>query len=921
MDLQKNTLARYLSRLDVWALSLSCIIGWGAFVMPGTTFLPIAGPAGTTIAMVISALIMGVIGVNYFYLMVKNPGVGGVYAYTKKAYGRGHAFLSAWFLCLSYLALISQNATALAVMCRALFSGAVERGAHYRIAGYDMYLAEALIAVAVLVGIGILAIRCKPFLQRLQTGLAVLLLAGVIGIAGITLAKVPLREVLSSPGFGSANPAMAVLSIVVLAPWAFVGFEVISLETAHFRFPVRKSWRLIGVAIALGGFIYIAMSVVAMSVVPDGYATWQEYINDLGRFKGYAALPTFHAVGELMGEGGLVLIGITAVAAVLSSVIGFYRATGRILSNMAADRILNRGFSSPRFCYCFIMGISILISLLGRNALSWVVDLSSFGAIVGFGYASMVAARTARREGDKRFARFGAVGIVLSVVFVLTQLLPKVSAIETMQGESYFLLALWCLLGFAFYWRTMTQGGEPEHNSETATISALFILQFYAALVWYVKKMLSAADGASGLWYSAVFAMVVLLGLLVMLLIMGQLKKRQEQLEAERIRAVESSRAKSQFLFHMSHDLRTPMNAIMGFTHLARQPGASVGEKDEYLGKIDHAGEQLLSIINDVLDMSQIENGKLEITPKPASIAEVIRETGGLFDMQMHEKGIAYTVDVSGVRHEWVLCDKNRLSRVVMSLLSNALKFTPEGGTIDVKLCETGEGEGMARYRIHVKDTGIGMNAEFAENMFTPFARERTSTDSGLQGAGLGLSITKGIVDSMGGAIDVQTAPGRGSEFTVSLELPTVDAPPAPETPALTAPKPEGPARLLLVEDNAVNLEIAKMILEQEGFLLDTAENGQVAVDMVAASKPGYYRCILMDIQMPVMDGYTATRRIRALADPALRSIPIIAMTANAFVKDREDAANAGMQGHIAKPLDIETMMATIREVLDGQNP
>ena len=204
MDLQKNTLARYLSRLDVWALSLSCIIGWGAFVMPGTTFLPIAGPAGTTIAMVISALIMGVIGVNYFYLMVKNPGVGGVYAYTKKAYGRGHAFLSAWFLCLSYLALIPQNATALAVMCRALFSGAVERGAHYRIAGYDMYLAEALIAVAVLVGIGILAIRCKPFLQRLQTGLAVLLLAGVIGIAGIALAKV--RCARCCPARASARP-------------------------------------------------------------------------------------------------------------------------------------------------------------------------------------------------------------------------------------------------------------------------------------------------------------------------------------------------------------------------------------------------------------------------------------------------------------------------------------------------------------------------------------------------------------------------------------------------------------------------------------------------------------------------------------------------------------------------------------------
>ncbi|MBQ1491945.1 MAG: APC family permease, partial [Blautia sp.] len=243
MDEQKNGFARYLSRLDVGALSLSCIIGWGAFVMPGTTFLPMAGPIGTMIAIFISTLTMCVIGMSYYYLMVKNPGIGGVYAYSKRELGRGHAFLSAWFLCLSYLVLIPQNATAFALVCRTLFRDVLEQGVHYRIAGYDLYLREWAVAVFTLAVIGILAIYAKPFLQQLQTALALLMLFGVAAIALLILCRIPLQDILKVPGFGQANPAIAVFSIIVLAPWAFVGFEVISLETAHFQFPILHSKR------------------------------------------------------------------------------------------------------------------------------------------------------------------------------------------------------------------------------------------------------------------------------------------------------------------------------------------------------------------------------------------------------------------------------------------------------------------------------------------------------------------------------------------------------------------------------------------------------------------------------------------------------------------------------------------------------
>ena len=927
MDGQRAGFATYLSRLDVWALSLSCIIGWGAFVMPGTTFLPVAGPLGTAIAMVVSALITGVIAVNYSYLMARHPGIGGVYVYTKDAFGRGHAFLSAWFLCLSYMALIPQNATALAVIFRALFTQTIEKGIHYQIAGYDMYLNEALISVAVLVAIGILAIHLKPFLQHLLTGLAITFAVGVLATSAIILTRVPLARILSVPGFGFTHPAIAVLSIVVLAPWAFVGFEVISLETAHFRFPVKDSRRLMGLAIALGGLIYIAMTTVAAVVVLDGYATWREYVLELGRFRGYASLPTFNAAQKVLGTSGLMLISVTAVAALLSSVIGFYRATNRILANMADDGILSGRFAKPRFCFLFIMSLSTMVSLLGRNALAWIVDLSSLGAIAGFGYVSAAVAKAARTEGDKTYACLGTLGLAISVVFAFTQLMPRVSVIEPMATESFFLLGLWCLLGFAFFWRTMRVGTGNERAGETVTIYALFVLLFYSALVWFLKSLVGRAG--AGLTapvivrYSVVFGVLVLLGLLVMVLIASQLKKHQDLLEGERIRAIEGSKAKSQFLFNMSHDIRTPMNAIIGYTNLAQKEDVSATPYD-YLEKIESSSQHLLGLINDILEMSRIESGKIELELEPADLCRLIDELYDLFVHQMEQKRIAFSVHTEHVRHRYVWCDENYLNRVLLNLVSNAYKFTPEEGAITVSVREDDEvEEGFGAYELRVKDSGRGMSQEFAERMFNAFERERTSTASRVEGTGLGLAITKSIVDQMGGTIEVITSPGEGTEMIVRVRLQLVEGEKVPDGE-------EGPAgeeeltdftgiRALLVEDNEINREIATMILEEEGFEIETAENGQVALDKVAASDPGHYDIILMDIQMPVMDGYEAAQAIRALDNEELSSVPIVAMTANAFKEDEEAAARAGMQGHIAKPLDVDKMLETLSRVLGAR--
>ena len=400
-------------------------------------------------------------------------------------------------------------------------------------------------------------------------------------------------------------------------------------------------------------------------------------------------------------------------------------------------------------------------------------------------------------------------------------------------------------------------------------------------------------------------------------------KEEEEQRRLERAlnAAEKASRAKTDFLFNMSHDLRTPMNAIMGYTHLSEREDITLEEMKDYVRKIDTSGRQLLALINDILEMSRIESGKMVLSPKLMDLVQAVEEMGEMFASQMEEKKITFSVDAIKVRHRFVSCDKHRLDRVLLNLLSNACKFTPQGGRVCLLVREIETQGDMGSYQLEVADSGIGMSEEFASRLFVAFERERTSTVSGISGTGLGLSITKSIVELMGGSISVKTKVGEGSRFVVSLCLPLL--PEEEEKPSVSEKEEEEQkeeatqsAHLLLVEDNAINMEIAKMILEQLSFTLDTAVNGQEALEKVKEAGPGVYDAILMDIQMPVMDGYEATRQIRALSEARLAKIPIIAMTAKAFQEAKEAAKEAGMDGHIAKPLQVDTMLATIQEVL-----
>ncbi|MBQ9047046.1 MAG: response regulator [Solobacterium sp.] len=394
--------------------------------------------------------------------------------------------------------------------------------------------------------------------------------------------------------------------------------------------------------------------------------------------------------------------------------------------------------------------------------------------------------------------------------------------------------------------------------------------------------------------------------------------RRNEQLADALSAANNASRAKTDFLANMSHDIRTPMNAVIGYTHLALRENSTAEQMRSYLEKIDASSEHLLALINDILEMSRIESGRMELDNRPENLQAVLKDAESLFAEQMTKKGIEFRVSTD-IKDSCVLCDRRRLNRILLNLLSNALKFTPAGGTVTVSLKQMAADTDSGTYELRVKDTGIGMRREFAEKIFEPFERERTSTVSGIQGTGLGMAITKNIVDLMKGTISVETAPGEGSEFIVTLTFPFAED--TGELPCGKAPKQDNTGfagrRILLAEDNMINREIAAEMLKHAGFEVYEAENGQEAYERVAQSQPGYYDAVLMDIQMPVMNGYDASAAIRSLANEELATIPIIAMTANAFSDDIEREKNAGMDAHVSKPIEPERMFETLRDILN----
>ena len=394
--------------------------------------------------------------------------------------------------------------------------------------------------------------------------------------------------------------------------------------------------------------------------------------------------------------------------------------------------------------------------------------------------------------------------------------------------------------------------------------------------------------------------------------------RQAQDIAAEALQSAErASKAKTDFLANMSHDIRTPMNAIIGITTLMKNELHQPEKLAEHLGKLETSGQLLLGIINNILDMSRIESGKTTLNVEKMNLPQQISQLDSIIRQQAGQRRQTFTVNTH-LQHENVLADPNRLNQVLMNILSNAVKYTPTGGHIRFEVDELPRNEHYARYRFVVQDDGIGMSEAYQKTLFDPFTREERSGTNKVQGTGLGMAITKSIVDLMGGSIGVESATGKGTRFEVVLEFPIdAEADHAQQVQALPEEAEETSPlcgmKFLCAEDNAINAEILEMLLETKGASCTICSNGQEIVDAFASVKPGDYDMILMDVQMPVMDGLEATRRIRSGENPLGRIIPILAMTANAFLEDMQKSREAGMDEHLSKPVDIAALEQTVK--------
>ena len=964
-------LTRYLSPWAALGLAFGYAVGWGAFVMPGKSFLPGAGPIGTVIGVLIGGVVMTIVAWNYHTLVRRRACSGGAYNYIQDAFGADFSFLGAWSLILAYLAVLWANATALSLISRHALGDLLHFGFHYQVAGFDIYLAEAAFCVAVMAAIGLLCFFRKRMAARTNLALSALFVIGVLLLFGVAALRNPQGLAALTPAFSpldKGGPGFQVLLILSMMPWAFVGFEAISNSSAEFRFNTHRTFGILTVAVIIISLVYIMLALLPVLSLPDGFSEWPQYIAAFGKMNGPDTLPTQGAAIRILGAAGRPLFFVLMLCGVLTGILCGFIATSRLLHGLAEDGVISPWFGrldrdgNPRNAILAVLGGSLAVPFFGRTAMGWPIDVSSIGAAIVYCLVSAAAFKFAREHKDRLTQITGVSGGALSVVFCLLLLVPNYLSGTTLTAESYLVMALWCLLGFVVY-RRMFKHNRARFGHAPVVWIGVLVLIFFSTIMWcrqmtkgginetahritdfYEERRshflgMNLSDAAverehrfmsdriaelnvKMLEYDFVEIGMLAFALVLIFSLYRTLQYREKVMEVAKVKAEQSNRAKSGFLSNMSHDIRTPMNAIIGYTELAKRAGVTETMLRDYLRKIEASSHHLLALINDVLEMSRIESGKMELEPTAIDLAALLNEVHDMFATQTAVKKVAFEVDASRLVHRCVMCDKNRLNRVLLNLISNAIKFTPEGGRITLtiqQLGDTDSHEGL--YELRVKDTGIGMSQKFAARVFEAFEREKTSTVSGIQGTGLGMSITKSIVDLMKGEISVKTEQGKGTEFIICLALPFAaegavdDA--ANVTAAATQPTVDfSSRRLLLVEDNEVNREIAAAILSDAGFALDLAENGQEAVEKVAQGGVGFYDAVLMDVQMPVMDGYEATRTIRAMDIPGLSNIPILALSANAFESDVKDALAAGMNAHVAKPLKIPELMSKLAELI-----
>lgn len=920
-----------------WAYSFGGACGWGAFMMAHNIFLPEAGPLGSVIGVVLAAVFMYIIGYCTSYMAKRFPINAGVHVYIGEILGADHGFLSAWAILLAYLSILWANFTALVLLVHFVWGDVLQFGFHYKIVGYDVYFGEILVTVLAIVIVGCISLLGKKIVRPLNLVLAV---SHIVLLLIVFVGVIVNGSISISDGFADTNTSapLQVFNILMLAPWMFVGFEAFMYKYDTGERSKINIKKLMSTAVTTIAIAYIIPILIPILYLPEGCNTWQDYLALSSVSDGLMGLPVFYSTYLALGNAGLYTLIVCLLCSMSTSFFGMYRASACLMASMAKEDMLPRFISKksknnePYIATLVVMFISILVPFVGRTAIGWIVDITTISANIVYVYSMCACFKLASKDGDinRRTKIAAVIGMVISVTSFLFLLVPNILSETKIASESYLILAVWCIIVMFYYWYVYSKDEQRIYGKSPTMWIFLSFLIFFSSIMWIrqrsVEKVLEIIDGQEKEYLtsfldtnSTIEMILVLIVLTALFSLFSLLIKRQIEADKKTLAADMKNKAKTAFLFNMSHDIRTPMNAILGFTDLALLDTGDSEKMDDYLRKIKSSGNHLLSLINDILEMSRIESGKMELTTGTVDLIQIFSNVDSITRGLADAKGQTLEFNTDKLEHRYVYTDQLRLNQVLLNLVSNAIKYTQNEGNIKVSIVEqVKEGE-KNQYTISVKDNGMGMSEEFAAKVFEAFERDERATKSEIQGTGLGMSITKRIVDKMGGNIYVKTELNKGSEFVIEVELPPAtedDISSLVEKNSITEVDFAG-KRVLLTDDYEVNREIATAILEMMGFEVETAVNGKDALEHVLNNPADHYDIIFLDIQMPIMDGYETARAIRDLSDKAKASIPILAMTANAFEEDVRNAKNAGMNGHVAKPIDSEKLVEEIISALN----
>ena len=917
---------RFYSYISIFAVAFCCIIGWGSFNLAGTIFLPRAGAVGSLIGILIASIIALAVCVSYINLARAYPKADSSYSLIKSIFGIDHAYFLAWSLLLAYLCILWANCAAMAFLGRYLFGSCPLYGISYEVLGHSVYPGDILISVCLLALSAFLITRGNEFAIKVITVLCGVMILAVVVISVLILSATDLNELLSPAfaGTSSVSHGGQILSVVMMAPYLFVGFEVVSHMNTDGKISLMRLFITAGFAIAVSTAMYLVMTLVINSGFPDGFRSWEDYSYMGGTLSSFDEMPAFYGVYRIMGNTGVFLLSVAVICALSSTVLGFMMISARTIRIMSEDHLSVKAFSkvnkkdSPYVAVIFVMLISALVMFVGMRVIGWAVDITTLAICIVYGYISLGSAMHKDTKISVRIC--GVFGLVCSIGIFLLMTLPNSIVGENLMKGDYLIFSIWCLTGLVCYRYVLgLDKGERLGHSMMMWLM-FFFLFFYSTNMWTHNQMLEDLQGVSDvneissilMTDNLIRSLVVIIVLILLFELFTFMLKREKDLGRKVFREEERNRMRATLLSNMSHDIRTPMNAILGFADLALQDTSDTEKMVEYLEKIRVSGSHLLSLINDVLEMTRLENGDMELKAEHVNLPELvthIKETtaGGATAKQLNIE-----TDIHQLEDENVVCDRSRLSHILLFALSNAIDNTPDGGKVSIGVMQLShEEKGKGIYEFYIRDNGSWISTEILEKI-SETSMGSLLEETSAQNMAFGLAVTKKIIEVMGGHIEAEVMQGAGNvvHITMEFDISPKNIKKEDEDRAINL---EG-KRALIVDDIMINRQIAAAMLAMYGMETEEAKDGVEAVERVVNSLPGHYDVVLMDIQMPEIDGFQAAKAIREMDDPINAAVPIFAMTANVFDEDKEKAFESGMDGFIPKPVDREYLIGVLAD-------